>query len=85
MDPAPPSTAATATTAAAPVAASDATTATTDFTKALEAELQRLQKHATKVETLNNGAKLYHLPGGRLVEAAPGKSPYVVAKGNWKK
>jgi hypothetical protein len=54
-----------------------------DFTKRLEAELKRIASHATTVETLDNGAKVYHLAGGRQVEAAPGKSPYVIVKGDW--
>jgi hypothetical protein len=54
-----------------------------DFTKRLAAELKRIASHATTIETLDNGAKVYHLAGGRQVEAAPGKSPYVIVKGDW--
>jgi hypothetical protein len=43
--------------------------------------MKRIASHATKVETLKNGAKLYFLANGREVEQAPGKTPYVVAKG----
>jgi hypothetical protein len=52
-----------------------------DHAAALQAEMARIAAHATSVETLRNGAKLYHLAGGREVEQAPGKTPYVVAKG----
>jgi hypothetical protein len=55
----------------------------TDFTNHLANQLARITSHATKVETLANGAKLYHLPGDREIEAMPGKSPYVVKKGTW--
>lgn len=85
MDPAPTTTAAPTAASATPAAAATAkpAEAETDFTKKLAAELQRIASHATKVETLKNGAKLYHLAGGREVEAAPGKSPYVVKQGDW--
>jgi hypothetical protein len=48
-----------------------------DFT----AVMQRIAARAESVETLKNGAKLYHLPNGREVEQVPGKSPYVTKKG----
>jgi hypothetical protein len=50
-----------------------------DFT----AVMKRIEARAESVETLENGAKLYHLPGGREVEQVPGKSPYVTKKGTW--
>jgi hypothetical protein len=50
---------------------------TRDFT----AEMKRIAARAESVETLKNGAKLYHLPGGREIEQVPGKSPYVTRKG----
>jgi hypothetical protein len=43
--------------------------------------MKRIAARATSVETLKNGAKLYHLPNGRLVEEVPGKTPYVVKAG----
>jgi hypothetical protein len=43
--------------------------------------MQRIASHASKVETLKNGAKLYFLANGREVEQAPGKTPYVVKAG----
>jgi hypothetical protein len=48
-----------------------------DFT----AEMKRIAARAESVETLKNGAKLYHLPNGRVVEQLPGHSPYVTKKG----
>jgi hypothetical protein len=45
--------------------------------------MKRIAAHATSVETLKNGAKLYHLAGGREIEQVAGKSPYVVEAGNW--
>jgi hypothetical protein len=48
-----------------------------DFTE----EMKRIAARAESVETLKNGAKLYHLPNGREVEQVPGKSPYVTKKG----
>jgi hypothetical protein len=45
--------------------------------------MKRIAAHATSVETLANGAKLYHLPGGREIEQVPGKSPYVTKHGTW--
>jgi hypothetical protein len=86
MDPAPtttPATPASATASPAPPTQTSSAKPEVDFTKKLAAELDRIASHATKIETLKNGAKLYHLAGGREVEAAPGKSPYVVAKGDW--
>jgi hypothetical protein len=50
--------------------------------------MARIAKRAEKVETLDNGAKLFHLPGGRIVEQVPGKTPYVVKAGDpkiWKR
>jgi hypothetical protein len=44
-------------------------------------QMARIEAHATAVDTLRNGAKVYHLAGGRLVEQAPGKSPYVIKAG----
>ncbi len=43
--------------------------------------MKRIASHATSVETLKNGAKLYHLPNGREVEQVAGKTPYVVKAG----
>ena len=71
---------------AAGSAAPTATTRRSDkpgFAAGLAQEMKRIASHASKVETLKNGAKLYHLAGGREVEQAPGHTPYVVAKGNW--
>jgi hypothetical protein len=48
-----------------------------DFT----AEMKRIAARAESVETLKNGAKLYHLPNGRVIEQLPGHSPYVTQKG----
>jgi hypothetical protein len=48
-----------------------------DFT----AEMKRIAARAESVETLKNGAKLYHLPNGRVIEQLPGHSPYVTKKG----
>jgi hypothetical protein len=48
-----------------------------DFT----AEMKRIAARAESVETLKNGAKLYHLPNGREIEQLPGHSPYVTKKG----
>jgi hypothetical protein len=87
--PTPASTPATSTSAAttSPPASSttSATTGTTSaaqtFDAKLAATMKRIASHATKVETLKNGAKLYFLANGREVEQAPGKTPYVVAKG----
>jgi hypothetical protein len=45
--------------------------------------MKRIAAHATSVETLKNGAKLYHLPGGRVIEQVEGKAPDVVKKGHW--
>jgi hypothetical protein len=50
-------------------------------TRDFDAEMKRIAARATSVETLKNGAKLYHLPGGRDVEQVPGKSPYVTKQG----
>jgi hypothetical protein len=47
--------------------------------------MKQIASHATSVETLPNGAKLYHLSGGRIVEQVEGHSPYVVKAGNWAK
>jgi hypothetical protein len=47
--------------------------------------MKRIAAHATSVETLENGAKLYHLAGGRVIEQVDGHSPYVVKAGNWPK
>lgn len=74
---APPSTSTTSSTAAAPAG----TTTAQSFEEKLAATMKKIASHATKVETLKNGAKLYFLANGREVEQAPGKSPYVVAKG----
>jgi hypothetical protein len=53
------------------------TAPTRDFT----AEMKRIAARAESVETLKNGAKLYHLPNGRVIEQVPGRSPYVTQKG----
>ena len=45
------------------------------------AEMKRIAARAESVETLKNGAKLYHLPNGRVIEQLPGHSPYVTQKG----
>ena len=74
---APPATSTTSST----TTAATGTTASQSFEEKLAATMKRIASHATKVETLKNGAKLYFLPNGREVEQAEGKTPYVVAKG----
>lgn len=73
----PPATSTTSST----TSAAAGTTAAQTFEEKLAATMKRIASHATKVETLKNGAKLYFLANGREVEQAPGKTPYVVAKG----
>lgn len=68
--------------AAAAVAAKPAAQSAT-FTATLEQEMKRIASHASEIKTLNNGAKLYYLAGGREVEQAPGRTPYVVKPGHW--
>lgn len=53
-------------------------------TAALAERMKRIADRAEKVETLKSGAKLYHLPGGRVIEQAPGHTPYVVDAGDSK-
>jgi hypothetical protein len=55
----------------------DAAAPKRDFTE----EMKRIAARAESVETLKNGAKLYHLPNGRVIEQLPGHSPYVTSKG----
>src|SRR5262249_50835415 len=86
----------TTTTTATPAAPkTPPTTATPTIAKAtshaasaaerLDAVMKRIASHATSVEPLPNGAKLYHLAGGRVVEQVEGHSPYVVKAGSWAK
>jgi len=51
------------------------------FERSLAAEMARIASHATKIETLKNGATLYTLANGREIEQAPGMRPYVVKPG----
>lgn len=77
--PAPATPAAPAASTAAAASSTPAQTRT--FTERLDAEMKRIASHASKVETLKNGARLYFLANGREVEQVPGKTPYVVRAG----
>jgi Tol biopolymer transport system component len=47
----------------------------------LERQIERIAARALSIRKLKNGATLYILPGGREVEQAAGKTPYVVKAG----
>ena len=65
----------------APASAPAAKSGPLTFQQRLARQIARIAAHATKVETLKNGATLYTLAGGREVEQAPGHTPYVVRHG----
>jgi len=56
------------------------TASSTTFVSRLAAEMKRITAHSTKTETLKNGATLFDLADGEVVEQAAGKTPYVVKK-----